>query len=244
MRILAVGLDETTVSFLLHNGVAVKLEEIEDTAALQSKLSNGLYDAAVFDLDASNIGVYAPRSLREQKIDTPVVGISRGSEGNSWSDHRATFLENGGDALLRGPTNPRELVASLRAVTRRFKGALLDIVECWYGDAVLKVNLTTHSVTVNGDDACLSASQTRLMLALASSPGRVLSKEMILGDMYIVDVAQEPEMKIIDVFICKIRDRLGAIHPDAGGEHFVETIWGRGYRLRGHPESSKKEKAA
>jgi len=243
MKVLATGLDATTVAFLRENGVAVEVQDVEDAEDLQVWLSDGMYDVGLLDLDESNLGIYAARGLRDKKIATPLVAISHGSDDRTWGDHRAMFLENGGDDLLRGPANPRELIASLRAVTRRFKGALLDIVEYRHGDAHLKVNLTTRSVLVNGIDAALTGKELALMLTFASPPGRVLSKEMILTQMYTEGLDEEPEMRIIDVFVCKLRRKLTDIHPDA--ERFIETAWGRGYRLPDQSEMSPtKDEAA
>ena len=243
MRVLAAGVDTTTVAFLREHGVAVEAQDVNDAEYLQHWLSDNLYDAGIIDLEHSNLGIYAARGLRARKIITPLVGISHGSQECAWGDYRALFLENGGDDLLRGPVNPRELVATLRAVTRRFKGALLDIVELQYGDATLKVNLTTRSVTVNGMDPELTPKELLVMLLFASTPDRVLSKEMLMMQMYTAGVDDEPEMKIIDVYVSKLRKKLTDIHPDA--EKFIETVWGRGYRLLEHSKLSRaKEHAA
>lgn len=243
MKVLTAGLDDTTVAFLREHGIAVEGQEVEDAEDLQTWLSDDLYDAGVIDLEKSNLGIYAARGLRAKKIATPLIGLSCGSDDRAWGDHRAMFLENGGDDLLRGPVNPRELVAALRAVTRRFKGALLDIIEYQHGDAKLKVNLTTKSVVVNGMNPELTGKELSMMLLFASTPGRVLSKEMLLTQMYTGGVDDEPEMKIIDVFVCKLRKKLTEIHPDA--EKFIETVLGRGYRLSEQGELSRtKEQAA
>lgn len=138
-------------------------------------------------------------------------------------------MENGGDDLLRGPVNPRELIASLRTVTRRIKGALLDIVEYEGYGAKLKINLTTRSVLINGMPVDLTGKEMGIMLLFASTPGRVMSKEAILTQLYVGGVEDEPEMKIIDVFVCKLRKKLAEIHD--GADKFIETVWGRGYRL-------------
>jgi len=229
MKVLVAGLDDTTISFLRSGGVVVEKEDIDDIEDLESWIQDGYYDACVINLEKSGLGIYMARTLRDKKISTPVVGISKGSDDRVWGDHRAMFLENGGDDLLRGPVNPRELVASLRAVVRRFKGSLLDIFEFKQGDAVLKVNLTTRSVQVNGVVVDLTGKEMSMMLLLASSPGRVLSKEMLLTQMYVEGVDDEPAIKIIDVFICKLRHKLENIHPDS--KAFIQTIWGRGYAL-------------
>lgn len=231
MKILAAGLDEITITFLRKNGVAIEIEQIEDAEDLQDWLTDDLYDAGVINLETSGLGIYAARGLRSNKIATPLVGISIGSSDRAWGDHRAIFLENGGDDLLKDPVSPRELVASLRAVTRRFKGAILDVTDLRLGDAHLKVNITTRTVKVNDTDPTLTGKELAMLLLFASSPDRVWSKEMLLTQMYTGSIDEEPEMKIIDVFVCKLRKKLTDIHPDAG--KFIETVWGRGYRLAG-----------
>src|SRR5262249_33879633 len=123
MKVLAAGLDETTTAFLREHGIAVEKEDIEEVEDLEAWLQDGLYEAAVIDLEKSGLGIYVARGFRAKKTITPIIGISRGSDERGWGDHRAMFLENGGDDLLRGPANPRELTASLRVALRRFQGA-------------------------------------------------------------------------------------------------------------------------
>lgn len=233
MKVLSVGLDDTTIAFLRNNGIAVEKQDVEGAEDLEIWLQDGLYDAGVLDLEKSGLGIYVARGLRAKKVTAAVIAISAGSSDRVWGDHRAMFLENGGDDLLRGPANPRELVASLRAVTRRIRGALLDIFEYQHGGSKLKINLTTKSVLVNDVPVQLTNKESAMLLLFASSPGRVMSKEMIMGQIYTEGVDEEPEMKIIDVFVCKLRRKLTEAHPDSGG--FIETVWGRGYRL---PEQS------
>jgi len=228
MKLFITGLDSTTVTFLKEGGAVVEQEDVQAVDDLEGWIKDGLYDVAVVDLDKSRLGVYMARGFRTKKITTPIVGISRGSDASSWSDYRAMFLENGGDDLLRGPTNPRELMASLRVVMRRFHGAMVDIVEHERGGAKLKVNLTRRTVFVNDEAVHLTGKELSMMLMFASAPSRVMSKEMILGHMYTGGIDDEPEMKIIDVFVCKVRKKLTDIHPDA---NFIDTVWGRGFRL-------------
>lgn len=238
MKVLGAGLDDMTIAFMREHGIAVEKQDIEGVEDLESWIQDGLYDAAVIDLEKSGLGIYVARGFRAKKITTPIVGISRGSDDRGWGDHRAMFLENGGDDLLRGPPNPRELTASLRVALRRFQGALLDFVEYEHGGAKMKVNLTRRAVYINDFGIHLTGKELSMMLLFASSPGRVLSKEMIMENMYTEGVDDEPEMKIIDVFVHKLRRKLTDVHPDA--EKFIETVWGRGYRLPPQAELSRK----
>src|SRR3990167_2109133 len=117
MKVLAIGLDETTLMFLRTHGIVAEPQDVADAEDFESWVRDGVYDAAVLDLEKSGLGIYVARPSREHNIVTPVIGISRGTENRPWSDHRALFLENGGDDLLRGPGNPPELTASLRAAS-------------------------------------------------------------------------------------------------------------------------------
>lgn len=229
MRIVQVGLDKTTLAFLRDNGIVIEdTGVLEDVEELEHWISQENCEAVVIDLSTSKFGVFVARHFRKKKINTPIVGISPTTD-RPWPEERAIFLENGGDDLLRGPPNPRELVASLRAVSRRFHGASMNICEFRFGDALLKANLTTRTVFINGRTPNLTPSEQGLLLYMASNPGRILSKDALHDTLYSLKSDNPPEIKIIDVFICKIRTALGEMHPDA--EKIIETVWGRGYRL-------------
>jgi two-component system cell cycle response regulator CtrA len=238
MKVLGAGLDDTTIAFMREHGIAVEKQDIEGVEDLEDWIKDAIYDAAVIDLEKSGLGIYIARGFRAKKITTPIIGISRGSEDRGWGDQRAMFLENGGDDLLRGPPNPRELTASLRVAVRRYQGSMLDFVEYESGGAKLRVNVTRRAAYVNNESIHLTGKETSMLLLFASSPGRVLSKEMIMENLYTAGIDDEPEMKIIDVFVCKLRRKLTDVHPDA--EKFIETIWGRGYRLPPQAELSRK----
>ncbi|HWH16003.1 MAG TPA: response regulator transcription factor [Candidatus Paceibacterota bacterium] len=228
MRIFEVGVDGTTVAFLKTKGFSVTTAEVETSDDLYDWIADGEYEAIVMDLDATNWGLLAVRYLRSKDILTAVIGLTRGSGEENWSEQRSFFLENGGDDLLRHPTSPRELAASLRATTRRGKGLVVDVREVRCGGAVVRINISAQVVTVNGHPVHLTMKEMLILCFLASSRGRTHSKEMILGNIY-SSLEDEPEIKIIDVFVCKLRKKLSDIHPDAGKA--IETVWGRGYQI-------------
>ena len=228
MKILTLGLDETTLAFLHRSGMTTETQVVDGPEDFMDWISGGFYDATVLDLEETGLGIYAARAVRTRKIDVPIIGISYKLNIRTWGDHRAMFLENGGDDLLKGPPNPRELAATLRATTRRLQGGALNIIELRSGGAVLKINLTTGTARVNDTDPELTGKEFELLRTLAESSGRALSKQQILSAMYRDGVEDEPEVKIIDVFACKLRAKLVAKHPDA---QFVGTVRGRGYCL-------------
>jgi two-component system, cell cycle response regulator CtrA len=91
----------------------------------------------------------------------------------------------------------------------------------------LSVDLSTRAVSVDGRRLKLTRKEYAILELLSLRKGTTLSKEMILNHLY--GGADEPEIKIIDVFVCYLRKKLTQA---TGGEHYVETVWGRGYVLR------------
>ena len=80
---------------------------------------------------------------------------------------------------------------------------------------------------VNGHPLHITGKEYGILELLSLRKGTTLTKEMFLNHLY--DGMDEPQLKIIDVFICKLRKKLSAA---TGGENYIETIWGRGYVLR------------
>jgi two-component system, cell cycle response regulator CtrA len=234
MNIITAGLDGPTIEFLRANGLKVDQQDIDGPDELKDWLREASYDAGVIEIERSRLGIYAARPLRMAKIMTPLIGISAGGPNErKWSDHRAMFLENGGDDLLKAPANPRELMASMLAATRRGRGVVLDIVvERSVGGALFRMNMTTGAVTVDGIHIHFTGKERDTLSMLASRAGRICSKESILTYIYSSGGSpdDEPEIKIVDVFICKLRHKLNEAHPGAG--KLIETVWAQGYMFQ------------
>ena len=99
----------------------------------------------------------------------------------------------------------------------------------------LKINLESRTVEVEGRPIHLTGKEFAIMELLALRKGATLTKEMFLNHLY--GGMDEPEAKIIDVFVCKLRKK---ISNAANGQNFIETVWGRGYVLRDPNELAKK----
>ena len=91
----------------------------------------------------------------------------------------------------------------------------------------LVVNLDTRLVSVDDRAVHLSDKEYDLLELLSQHKGTVVTKEMFLAHLY--NGIKEPELKIIDVFVCHLRKKLARA---TGGNHYIETVWGRGYVLR------------
>ena len=92
---------------------------------------------------------------------------------------------------------------------------------------MLVVNLDSRVVSVNDQPVHLTGKEYGILELLNMRKGTTLTKEMFLNHLY--GGMDEPEVKIIDVFVCKLRKKLAQA---TGGDHYIETVWGRGYVLR------------
>jgi two-component system, cell cycle response regulator CtrA len=119
-------------------------------------------------------------------------------------------------------------VARIHAIIRRSKGHSDSVIRT----GKLVVNLDTRTVEVDNAPLHLTGKEYGILELLSLRKGTTLTKEMFLNHLY--GGMDEPELKIIDVFVCKLRKKLTQA---AGGENYIETVWGRGYVLRDPPAS-------
>lgn len=178
------------------------------------------YDIIVLDLMLPDIDGYEVLlRLRSAKIKIPVLILS----GLSSPDQKIKGLGFGADDYLTKPFNRGELIARIQAVVRRSKGHSESVIRF---DKVT-INLDTRIVEVDGTPVHLTNKEYAILELLAMRKGSVLTKEMFLNHLY--GGIDEPEVKIIDVFVCKLRKKLA---DAAGGTNYIETVWGRGYMLK------------
>ena len=177
------------------------------------------YDAVLLDLSLPDMsGQEALRSLRASKNTTPVLVLSGTTEGQT----KVAALTAGADDYVTKPYSPDELVARLHAIVRRSRGFARPVIVT--GD--LTLDLTSKSVRVNGERVHVTGKEYQILELLCLRKGLLVTKEMFLNHLY--GGMDEPEAKIIDVFICKLRRKLAAF---SNGAHKLETVWGRGYVL-------------
>ena len=159
------------------------------------------------------------RRLRTARVETPVLILS----GLTEPDKKVKGLGFGADDYLTKPFDRSELVARIQAIVRRSKGHSQSIIRA----GQLSVNLDQRSVEVAGDPLHLTGKEYGILELLSLRKGQTLTKEQFLNHLY--GGIDEPELKIIDVFICKLRKKLANA---SGGKNYIETVWGRGYVLR------------
>ncbi len=163
------------------------------------------YDIILLDLNLPDMSGYdVLKQLRVSKIKTPILILS----GLAGIEDKVKGLGVGADDYMTKPFHKDELVARIHAIVRRSKGHAQSVIQT--GDLV--VNLDTKTVEVGGQRVHLTGKEYQMMFL-----------NHLYGGM------DEPELKIIDVFICKLRKKLANASE---GRNFIETVWGRGYVLR------------
>ncbi len=187
------------------------------------------YDIIILDLMLPDMDGYEVlKRLRAGKVNTPILILS----GLSELDNKIKGLGIGADDYLTKPFDKRELVARIQAIVRRSQGHAQSTIST----GKLLVNLDSRTVEVDGRPLHLTGKEYGIIELLSLRKGTTLTKEMFLNHLY--GGMDEPEVKIIDVFICKLRKKI----EQMTGENYIETVWGRGYVLR-DPEAEKKKAA-
>ena len=178
------------------------------------------YDIIVLDLQLPDMsGFEVLKALRVAKVQTPVLILS----GNAIVEAKVKALGFGADDYMTKPFHKDELVARIQAVVRRSKGHSQSVITT----GKLTVNLDAKTVEVDGSRVHLTGKEYQMLELLSLRKGTTLTKEMFLNHLY--GGMDEPELKIIDVFICKLRKKLANA---SNGKNYIETVWGRGYVLR------------
>jgi len=222
MRVLLIEDDRATAQgielMLKSEGFNIYVTDLGEEGVDLGKLYD--YDIILLDLNLPDMpGFDVLKTLRVAKVDTPILILS----GNADIDNKVRGLGSGADDYMTKPFHKEELIARIHAVVRRSKGHAQSIIKT--GD--IAVNLDAKTVEVGGHRVHLTGKEYQMLELLSLRKGTTLTKEMFLNHLY--GGMDEPELKIIDVFICKLRKKLASA---TGGDHHIETVWGRGYVLR------------
>lgn len=222
MRVLLVEDDPATSRsielMLTHANLNVYCTDLGEDGIDLAKLYD--YDLIILDLNLPDMsGHEVLRQLRMAKIETPILILS----GSDDTDNKIRGFGFGADDYLTKPFHREELIARIHAIIRRSKGHAQSILRT----GRVNVNLDAKSVDVDGQSVHLTGKEYQILELLSLRKGTTLTKEMFLNHLY--GGMDEPELKIIDVFICKLRKKLAEA---TGGETYIETVWGRGYVMR------------
>lgn len=222
MRVLLIEDDAATAKaidlMLSVEGFNVYATDLGEEGLDLGKLYD--YDIICLDLNLPDMHGYdVLKKLRASKVLTPVLILS----GDGEIDSKVRSFGFGADDYVIKPFHREELVARIHAVVRRSKGHSQSVIRV----GKLAINLDSKTVEANGNRVHLTGKEYGMLELLALRKGSTMTKDMFLNHLY--SGMDEPEIKIIDVFVCKLRKKL-ALACD--GANYIETVWGRGYVLR------------
>lgn len=228
MRVLLVEDDSSTAKsielMLKSEGYVVDNTDLGEDGLDLGKLYD--YDIIILDLMLPDMDGYEVlKRLRAAKVNTPILILS----GLADLDNKIKGLGFGADDYLTKPFDKRELIARIQAIVRRSQGHAQSTIVT----GRVTVNLDSRTVDVDGKPLHLTGKEYGILELLSLRKGTTLTKEMFLNHLY--GGMDEPEVKIIDVFICKLRKK---IEEMTDGDNYIETVWGRGYVLRDPTEAA------
>jgi len=228
MRVLLVDddpavLKTTSISLASSGGIVCDCVS-SGSKAYQNALKYD-YDMILLDLSLPDINGYEVLSkLRASRVKTPIMIIS----GDLSSETKSNCLDSGADDYITKPYDYLELISRIKAVYRRIRGKANSVVRV--GDLV--VNFDDRVVTIKDQRVDLTPTEYSILELLATKKGTILTKGTFINHLY--HGVNKKQTKIIDVFICKLRDKL----KSAGGKEYVSTVWGRGYILHDEDKSN------
>lgn len=161
-------------------------------------------------------GLRVIRDLRLCRVKTPIIVVSHVHD----IETKVKCFGAGADDYITKPFHRDELVMRIRTVLRRTAG----LPQLVFRNGDLQVNLDAKTVDVGHMRVHLTGKEYQMLELMSLRSGTTISKEMFMNHLY--GGMDEPELKIIDVFICKLRKKLRSCGV------LVETVWGRGYRMR------------
>ena len=214
MRLLLVEDDPTTSRsielMLTHANLNVYCTDLGEDGIDLAKLYD--YDLILLDLNLPDMsGHDVLRQLRLARIETPILILS----GSDDTDNKIKGFGFGADDYMTKPFHREELVARIHAIIRRSKGHAQSVIRT----GLVSINLDAKTVEVEGKTVHLTGKEYQMLELLSLRKGTTLTKEMFLNHLY--GGMDEPELKIIDVFICKLRKKLAEA---TGGQNYIETV--------------------
>lgn len=229
MRIVCANLQESAVRYMKEQRLPVEIVN-DANFDLEEWTDPRHFSAIITNLDVSG-GLYMCRAIRRANKRIPIIGISSIDTAHSFSVMRSIFLENGGDDLFPAAFNYRELVASVRAVIRRdTSGEMCDVLTLTVKENIrLRVNRNLLLVTINDNNLFLTSKEYQIMTLLAQRANSIVTKEQILNYLYsFYSTGEVPEIKIVDVFVHKLRKKM-SVHV---ADDIIHTFWGVGYGIK------------
>lgn len=234
MRILYQEDDDKTTKH-----VSLMLEQAGHTVVSTDNYMD-FYDLAVtchFDFMVMGDGDKAHETLgllRNRKINTPAIALRTMAGSVSYIEDKLTFYGQGGDDYLEKPFHREELLARIDAIHRRFVGRAM-----YYAIGEYRIDTQNKQVTRNDQILRLTSNEYLILETLFARSGETVTKDTLLFVLY-GENENLPELKIIDVFIAKLRRKLDPDNP-ASSDSLIKTVWGRGYTIPNNAEDNDNE---
>jgi len=225
--------------------VSIKILTVEDDNSIRTVVRMALEDEgwevleagngedalAIFKRDGANVvlidimlpgidGFEVCRSIR-RSTDVPIIMVTARDDTHDV----VAGLEAGADDYLTKPFEPKELSARIRALLRRARSADPEMTTMTFGD--LEISPDEGLVTLGGEEVHLTKTEFRLLVELASSPGRVFSREQLLERVW--EYGYFGDGRLVDVHVRRLRTK---IEPDPAEPRYVVTVRGLGYKLQ------------
>jgi two-component system cell cycle response regulator CtrA len=234
MRVLIIEDDEATAKSIEYaitsEGILCDSTDSGQDGYDMAKLYD--YDIIILDMLLPDVnGFEVLRKLRAGNINTPVLILS----SLTGSEDKIKGLGIGADDYVAKPFNKNEIIERVRAIVRRSKGFSNPSIKI----GRLTIDTKTRIVEIDGKKVDLTNKEFSVLELMAMRRNNPISKDSFLDHLY--GGMDEPELKIIDVFVCKLRKKL---EDASGGEGFIETVWGRGYMLADKVAADNNEKKA
>lgn len=223
MRILFIDSDEhlvTNTEAVLINNHGIICDHAYSGEEGIEMVKNYDYELVLLDMNLPDItGYQVLMRLRASNIKTPVIALS-----SIYTDsaNKVKALNLGADDFITKDFDEEELVARIKAVIRRFRGHSKPLIKI----DRLAIDLNSRSVLIDDNKIHLTNKEYAVLELMATRKDAVITKDMFLDHLY---EGEEPQSKIVDVFICKLRKKLANL---SGGTKYIDTIWGTGYKLK------------
>ena len=220
MKILIVEDDENLAKSI---SITFKKMQMQSDIAVTGEFALEYLEAYSYDLILLDVilpdisGFDLLKTIRKNGIETPVLVLSSLND----YDNKIEGLNKGADDYLTKPFNRDELIARVHAIVRRAKGYAHSSIKI--GD--LEIHLDAKQALHGNKPIPLTSKEYSVLEILALKKGKPVSKEHLLDQLY--GGMSEPEPKIIDVFVCKLRNKI----EKATGKNYIKTIWGQGYLI-------------
>jgi two-component system cell cycle response regulator CtrA len=235
MRVLLIEDDLNTlksVELLLRTeGLAIDVAHLGEDGLRMGRLYDD-YGIVLLDLVLPDMDGYEVlERLRAAGVRTPVLILSALAE----AEEKIKGLAIGADDYLTKPFDKGELIARIHAVVRRSQDRTRSVNRT----GALAVDLDSRTIEIDGQPVHMTAKEFGILELLSLRKGIALGKGKLLAHLY--GGRDEPDHKIIDVFVCKMRRKLAAA---SDGESYIETVRGAGYLLRDRADQTVKGRTA